>query len=198
MSDPVAISFPRVSSSSPSIAPVLETERLTLRGHRLDDFPDCAAMWADPAVVRHIGGKPLPAEDVWAKLLRNVGHWALLGFGYWVVRERETGRFVGEVGLMEARREVTPSLVGAPEHGWALASWAHGRGFATEAVRATLAWVEASLGPRRTVCLIDPDNTASIHVAVKCGYREFARSTYKGEPTILFERLPEQSSAEVP
>ena len=35
---------------------------------------------------------------------------------------------------------------------------------------------------------IDPDNLRSIRVAEKCGYREFARSTYKGRPTILFER----------
>lgn len=190
MSDPAAPHPIPARFSSLSSAPIVETERLVLRGHRLEDFPDCAAMWVDPEVTRHIGGKPLSAEDVWAKLLRNVGHWTLLGFGYWVVRERETGRFVGEVGFMEARRELSPSLIGAPEHGWALAHWAHGRGFATEAVRATLAWAEATLDPRRTVCLIDPGNTASLHVADKCGYREFARSTYKGEPTILFERLP--------
>ncbi len=190
MSNPGAPHPTPAHSASLSIAPAIETARLTLHGHRLADFPDCAAMWADPEVTRHIGGKPLPAEEVWAKLLRNVGHWALLGFGYWVARERGTGRFVGEVGFMEARREITPSLIGAPEHGWALARWAHGQGFATEAVGATLAWVKDHLGPRRTVCLIDPDNAASIHVAAKCGYREFAQSTYKGAPTILFERLP--------
>lgn len=64
-------------------------------------------MWADPEVVRFIGGKPLSQQEVWAKFLRNGGHWQLLGFGYWVVRERETDRFVGEVGLgnFQARAE---------------------------------------------------------------------------------------------
>ena len=66
-----------------------------------------------------------------------------------------------------------------------LAPWAHGKGFATEAVRAILAWGAAHLGGR-TVCMIDPANLASIRVAEKCGYKEFARTTYKGEPTILF------------
>ncbi|HEY8041563.1 MAG TPA: GNAT family N-acetyltransferase, partial [Polyangiaceae bacterium] len=72
----------------------LDTGRLTLRGHGRDDLDDCAALWADPVVTRHIGGRPFTREEAWAKLLRYVGHWDLLGFGYWVVRERATGRFV--------------------------------------------------------------------------------------------------------
>ncbi len=37
-------------------------------------------------------------------------------------------------------------------------------------------------------CLIHPDNSASIRVALKCGYREMLRSTYKGQPTVIFVR----------
>jgi RimJ/RimL family protein N-acetyltransferase len=36
--------------------------------------------------------------------------------------------------------------------------------------------------------MIDPGNAASMRVAEKCGYREYARATYKGQPTILYER----------
>jgi RimJ/RimL family protein N-acetyltransferase len=61
--------------------PVLETERLRLRGHRLDDFAACAAMWANPIVTRHFG-QTLSGEESWNRVLRYVGHWALLGFGY--------------------------------------------------------------------------------------------------------------------
>ncbi|MEY2396091.1 MAG: hypothetical protein QOF94_2436, partial [Acidobacteriaceae bacterium] len=50
--------------------PILETERLRLRGHRLEDFVQCAAMWADPLVIRYIGGKPLTAEESWTRFLR--------------------------------------------------------------------------------------------------------------------------------
>ena len=169
--------------------PALETERLTLRGHTLADFDECAALWGDPEVTRHIGGRPSTAEEVWTRVLRYAGMWALLGYGYWVVRERESGRFVGEVGLADFRREVTPPLDGAPEAGWVLAPWAHGRGFATEAVHAALSWGDAHLAAQRTVCMISPDNAASLRVAEKCGFREFARTRYKGEETLLFERL---------
>lgn len=170
------------------IAPVVETERLILRGHTLADYPESAAMWADPMVTRHIGGRPSTPEEAWARLLRYGGLWALVGYGYWVVQERETGRFAGEVGLADFHREVTPSLDGAPEAGWVTAAWAHGRGFATEAVRAALSWADANLAAPRTVCLIAPGNAASVRVAQKCGYREVARGIYKGEETIISER----------
>lgn len=169
-------------------APVLETERLILRGHTLADFDECAAMWGEPLVTRHIGGRPSTVEETWARVLRYAGLWALLGYGYWAVRERDTGRFVGDVGLADFRREVTPSLGDAPEAGWVLAPWAHGRGFATEAVRAVLAWSDSHLTAPRSVCLIAPGNAASVHVAEKCGFREQTRGTYKGEETVILER----------
>ena len=34
---------------------LFDPERLRLRGHRIDDFEACAAMWGDPAVTRFIG-----------------------------------------------------------------------------------------------------------------------------------------------
>jgi RimJ/RimL family protein N-acetyltransferase len=173
------------------VSPDIDTERLTMRCSRLEDFEDSHAMWGDPQVVQYITGKPSTPEETWFRLLRNVGHWQLLGFGYWVVREKSTGRFVGEVGLADFRRDITPSLGGAKEAGWVLSPWAHGKGFASEAVRAALRWAEAGFGPERVVCLIDPRNEASIKVAHRCGFREFARSTYKGEPSLMLERLPE-------
>lgn len=170
------------------MAPILETERLRLRPHRVEDLADLAAMWSNPDVTRHIGGRPSTTEESWSRLVRYAGLWALLGFGYWVIEERATGRFAGETGFADFKREMTPSLEGAPEAGWVVAPWAHGRGFATEAVRAALAWGDAHLRSRRTVCIIDPDNAPSIRVAGKCGYVEYAHGSYKGSPSILFQR----------
>jgi RimJ/RimL family protein N-acetyltransferase len=171
--------------------PVLETERLRLRGHRPEDFSDCVAMWADPLVTRYIGGKPLSEEDVWARTLRYVGHWGWLGFGYWLVEEKATGSFVGEMGFSDWKREIVPDLKGVPELGWVLATGAHGKGYATEAARAAIAWGETNthsaqpaLG--KMVCIIHPEHPRSIRVAEKCGFKEVLRTTYKGKPTILF------------
>jgi RimJ/RimL family protein N-acetyltransferase len=168
--------------------PVVETERLKLRGHRLEDFSDCAAMWADPLVTRHISRKPFSEEETWTRFLRYFGHWALMGFGYWVAEERETGRFIGELGFADYKRNMEPSIKGLPELGWVLTSRAHGKGYATEAARAALAWGEAHFGSARTVCIIDPENLASIRVAEKCGFKLLQRADYKNDEILLFER----------
>jgi RimJ/RimL family protein N-acetyltransferase len=168
--------------------PVLETERLRLRGHCLDDFPACAAMWADPAVSRQLGRKPFSEEECWTRLLRYVGHWSLLGFGYWVVEERASGKFVGEVGFADYKRDMQSPVEELPEIGWVLATWAHGKGYATEAARAALRWGDEHFSPSRTTCIISPDNLASIRVAEKCGYRDLQLTIYKGKPTIVFVR----------
>jgi RimJ/RimL family protein N-acetyltransferase len=172
-------------------APDVETARLLLRGHRREDLADSLAMWSDPRVTRHIGGVPSSEERTWARLLGYRGHWTFTGYGYWLVEERASGRFVGEVGFADFKRDVTPSLGGAPEAGWALAPWAHGKGYATEALGAATAWLEGLLGKVRTVCMIDPQNTPSLRLALRAGYREWARTTYRGEATVLLERAPE-------
>lgn len=169
-------------------APVIITERLTLRAHAPSDLADCAAMWADPAVFRHIGGVAASREEVWSRLLRYAGLWSLMGYGYWCIRETATNRFVGDAGLAEFKRDIVPGLEGSPESGWALATWAHGRGYALEAMAAILAWADDSLRAEKTVCMIAPENTASIRLAQKLGYEQFATGHYKGHDSLLFER----------
>jgi len=169
-------------------APTLETDRLKLRAHCVDDFNSLAAMWADPSVTRHIGGKPATSEESWTRLLRYAGHWALLGFGYWALEEKTSGAFAGETGFADYKRILDSPLKDAPEIGWAIAPAFHGKGYATEAVCAVVAWGDAHFGPVQTTCLIHPENRASIRVAEKCGYRELRRTIYKDKPGLIFVR----------
>ena len=106
----------------------------------------------------------------------------------WVAREKGSGRFVGEVGFADFRRDMDPPLGPTPEGGWVLTPAAHGKGYATEAVRAALAWGEAQRGWARTVCIINPENAPSLRVAERCGYREIRRATYKGHPDVVLAR----------
>jgi RimJ/RimL family protein N-acetyltransferase len=170
-----------------ALVPCLETPRLILRGHRRDDFASVAAMWGDLEVAKHVSGKPSTPEESWARMLRYAGLWHLLGFGYWAVEEKASGRFAGEVGLGNFKREVEPPLGDDPEAGWVLMPWAHGKGYATEAMSAALAWSDAHL-QKATVCIMAPENPASIRVAEKCGFRKFAEGTYKTWPTLIYRR----------
>jgi RimJ/RimL family protein N-acetyltransferase len=167
--------------------PIVETERLRLRGHTLEDFACTRALWADATVVKHMGGKPQTPEECWARLLRYVGHWPLLGFGYWLVEERESGEFVGEVGFADFKRDMKPALGPVPELGWVLAPSKQGKGYATEAAKGALCWARQHFGSSNFACLINPENLASINVARKCGFEERQLGTYKGRPVIIFK-----------
>jgi hypothetical protein len=81
-------------------APLLETQRLILRGWRPEDLAPYAAMMADPETARFITRKGLPYSEgqTWGEMALLVGHWQLLGHGMFVVEERATGAFLGRVG----------------------------------------------------------------------------------------------------
>lgn len=165
------------------------TPRLSMEPHTRSDFADLAALWADPQVVRFIGGQPHSEEESWARLLRYAGCWAVMGFGFWAVRDRESGAYLGDVGFLEGRRAGLDGFGGDPEIGWCLMPAAQGQGMASEAVRAALGWGAENLAAshRRTVAMIHPDNAASVTVAARCGFRHYAVARYKDEPTGLWE-----------
>lgn len=168
--------------------PILETPRLVLRGHRLDDFDAMMAIWTDPVVTRHFHGGPMTREDVWGRLLRSIGMWAAFGYGTWAVEEKESGAYVGRVGVAEMKRDLDPALEGVPEAGWTFAARVHGRGYATESTRAALAWLDDRLGNPRLFCIIATENLASIRVAEKCGFRFWRATVYQEKPTLIFLR----------
>lgn len=176
------------ADGGPLTIPEIRTDRLRLRAHVMADFAKSAAMWANPDVTRYIRVQPFSEEETWARFLRYAGHWSVMGFGFWAVEETATGEFVGEVGFAHFKREIQPPMGDTPELGWVLAPQAHGKGHATEAVRAALEWGTTHLASPSTVCLIHPENTASIRVADKCGFRKFCLTTYKGQPSALYRR----------
>ena len=169
--------------------PTLTTERLRLRACRATDLAPYAAMWQQPDFYRYLTGQPSPEEDCWQRMLRFNGAWDMLGYGYWAVEEQASGDFVGAVGFADWCRDMTPSLRGYPEMGWVLAPHTHGRGYATEATQMALAWADAHLPERRTVCIISPDNAPSLQLAAKLGYQQLTTGLYKGQATEVLERI---------
>ncbi len=149
--------------------PVLTTDRLVLRAPEESDLQGSIAMWADADVVRFIGGRTRGPQEVWFALLRARGMWALKGFGYWTVRDRETGAFLGEAGFADFRRGLPPALTPPPECGWAFVRSAWGRGIASETLIALHGWLDATR-PGATHCVINPENVASAKAAAKAGY----------------------------
>lgn len=168
--------------------PRLETARLRLRPHRLEDFAAYARMWSDPEIVRHIGGMPFSREQSWTRFLRQSGLWNLIGFGFFAIEDKSTGAYIGDAGFHDMHRDLVPSIEGTMEAGWALMTGAQGKGLAEEAMHAALGWADAVYPTARFTSIIAPENGASLRVAEKLGFKKFAETTYNGADVILLER----------
>jgi len=167
-------------------APTLVTKRLIIRPVEARDWDALSQVRADESVGRFTGGTRSP-QDVWMTMLRSHGLWAMLGYGYWTAEQRKTGNIVGEVGFADFKRSLTPDISGAPEAGWIIAPAYWGQGYASEAMAAAHDWLDEAR-PGRSTCIINPDNAASIQVAKKLGYQDFALTDIQDDPIVIFER----------
>jgi RimJ/RimL family protein N-acetyltransferase len=92
------------------------------------------------------------------------------------------------VGFADHKRDISPSLDGIPEIGWALTPEKQGLGYATEAVGIALTWADEHLATPQTAAIIHPDNISSIRIAEKTGYVNGGTTVYKDQPTTVFRR----------
>ncbi len=149
-------------------APMMHTPRLILRAFQPADRDDFAALRGDAAVMRYIGSGPRTPAQASKALTNLIAQWALQGFGVWAVTDHKTGRFIGECGFYRA------TDAGLVEFGFSLATAAWGKGLATEAAGACLAWGWSHLGFAAINAVTHPDNVASANVLCKLGF-EFQR-----------------------
>ncbi|EAQ96739.1 GNAT family N-acetyltransferase [Congregibacter litoralis] len=171
-----------------STVPQILTERLCLRGHCEQDHPAATAIWQHPGVYTFITGAALSAQDVWMRLLRYGGLWDMLGYGYWAVEERASGKYIGQLGFADFKRGL-PGFDGHyPEAGWVLHPDAAGKGYATEGMAAACQWLDEQGGRERSFCIISADNPRSVRVAAKIGYRFALTSTLGDEEIAVYFR----------
>ncbi|MFA9381862.1 MAG: GNAT family N-acetyltransferase [Acetanaerobacterium sp.] len=92
------------------------------------------------------------------------------GFFTWAVIERDSRVIIGDVGF-----KGHPNELGVIDIGYGIAACARGKGYATEAVTALLAWAFSQPGARRVSAECLDDNSASIHILKKMGMKEIVR-----------------------
>lgn len=126
--------------------------------------------------------------DAWTRLLRHYGHWTAFGYGPFLCFDADN-TLVAEAGYADFRRGVDAHFDGVPEGMWKVDLAAQGKGYATEVMAAITSWFDTTHSPPGTVCMIDPGNEASIRVATRLGFAEFARANYRDSSVTLYERL---------
>ena len=173
--------------------PVIETERLRLRGFTPEDKPAYAALRADPDVVRYlVGGEaliPFAEQIAESRIAAFREAWAS-GFGVWAVEERDSGRFLGQSGLAQLDRSSEVEVL------YAFAQHAWGKGYAREAARAALAYAFETAGLTRVVAFVVPQNTASARVLEAVGLTALGETTYNDFPVLGYAITAEEWSAE--
>lgn len=169
-------------------APRIETDRLVLREVAATDFDDVQHIWSDPENVVFVGGKPSTPMQSWRRILNSAGMWPILNYGYWALDEKASGKFLGLVGFADFQREEPVGFSGDPEIGYVIDKSVHGLGYGKEAMIACMNWMDAHHPNRRTICMIEPGNTASLKIAERLGYVTYDEGVIDGTTVLLMER----------
>lgn len=160
----------------------LETDRLIVRPWTPDDRAAFTALTYDPEVMEWVhGGQPYSEEEVDEWFTRQARWMAEHDVCMGALIEKASGRLVGITGTQPL------GTTGNFEIGWWLARDVWGRGYATEAGGAAMNHVLGTLGHKRVVAIIHPDNEPSKRVVGRLGMHYESRVT--GEQ--LGHRRPE-------
>lgn len=165
----------------------IETGRLLLRAHHIDDYRSYWGFWKSQTPPTISGGPPRDSEEAWSRLLRFIGHWHQFKFGSFLIFDKMSKELIGEAGYSYIPRGLGLHFDEYPQAGWNIAPAFRKRGIGQQAASACTAWMDEHF-PGRSVCMIHPHNEASIKIATTVGFQPYGEAEYKYTPVTLFER----------
>ena len=171
-------------------APFITTERLEVSIPTRDDIPGLLAIVAQPETHRYLGPMGTTSTHL-SRTLRHIGSWLVYGYGLCVVKRRGERDPIGNCAIFRGHRDLGPDFDDRPEAGWIIHADHVGQGVASEAMQALLHWFDTAHG-REVVCLIDPENAASLRLADKLGFAHLRDAIMPGsdERVVLLRRPP--------
>jgi len=163
-----------------TIYPTLTTERLVLRPLMMEAAAALQHVLDAPEVWRYFPRPEVPSlERTQTYIEGQLAHWAEYGFGHWALQDKG-GTLIGWCGLqfLSETNETEVAYCLGMDH------W--GKGFATEAARASLDFGTQTLGKKEIVGLTHTENFASQNVLKKIGLRYIDRKVYFGMDCFRF------------
>ncbi len=145
---------------------VIATQRLGLRNWKTSDEEPFVAMGKDSEVMHHFP-KLLSGEETIGLIRRLQNHFSEYGYCYFAVEVLETGEFIGFTGLANQtwESEYTPCV----DLGWRLKRSAWGKGYATEAAKASLNAAFQQFDLKEVYAFATDTNHPSMHIMEKIG-----------------------------
>ena len=166
---------------------ILETERLVLRTFTPEDAQMFYDLCRDPKVLEFVGEKPLNSEEEALKVLTEKileKQYAQHGYGRWAVHIKKNGLFIGWCGLKNDNDEV--------DLGYRFKKKFWGKGFATEAAKAVLAYGFENLNLPKIQAKAMQANEASIEVMKKIGMKFITNKNFDAHCGVLYEITREE------
>ncbi|XZF15487.1 GNAT family N-acetyltransferase [Chitinophagaceae bacterium MMS25-I14] len=146
-----------------------ETERLLYREIQPEDDVHMFTLDSDPLVHRYLGGKVQTNIEQAREVIRLIrDQYATNGIGRWAVIEKRTGNFTGWAGLKLMKTSVN-GHINFHDVGYRFIPAYWGKGYATEAARASVQYGFETLGLTEMFGITDLDNLASFRVLQKAG-----------------------------
>lgn len=172
---------PESSSRSPGAVPI-RTQRLTIRPLRPSDAEAMLTVYSDPEVTRFIPGGVRDMHATRQRVADLIAHHDCHGVSKWAVTLSDSSLLIGDCGLQ--------FLPGRPElelgFHFARAYW--GRGYATEAASACLAWALTNR-TERILAVVDPQHRSSQRVLTKLSMHPIGRDHILGRTWLVYEAV---------
>lgn len=149
---------------------VVKTERLVLRRFTVDDAGSFYLLNLDPEVIRYTGDRSFLNIEEAKDFLNNYTHYREYDFGRWAVLDKNSNEFLGWCGLKYSPEKDETDI------GFRFFKKHWGKGYATEAAKASLEIGFRQYGTSEIVGRAMKANTTSVNVLEKIGLtlvREF-------------------------
>ncbi|RAI97598.1 RimJ/RimL family protein N-acetyltransferase [Chitinophaga skermanii] len=166
---------------------IITTERLVLRKMNHQDVDDLFEMDADPAVHLYLWNKPVKSKEEVVAVVNMINQQYIdNGIGRWAVIDKATHECIGWAGLKLIKEPVN-GHVNYYDLGYRFKQKHWGKGYASEAARAVIAYGFEELGLDLMYAITDIGNANSQKVLEKMGFTFKTVFDYDGDPTNWFE-----------
>lgn len=154
---------------------ITETERLVFRQFTHRDIDDLFCLLSDPIVMKFCSG-PLTLADSQRWLATAIACYEKFGYDYWAVNEKNTGDFVGQMGIL--KQDIDDKQVECLAFMLNQKYW--NKGYASEGAMACIRYAFISLKLENIVATVEPGNSQSISVLRKIGMKHHEEKIYTG------------------
>jgi [ribosomal protein S5]-alanine N-acetyltransferase len=165
----------------------IETERLILRDLLPTDAEGMFALDSDADVHRYVGGRPVKTIEECRTVIEHVrAQYVANGIGRWAVIEKNTNEFLGWAGL----KLITEPIGGRVNHydlGYRFRKEHWGKGYGTEAARATIKYAWEVMNLQMLCGIANVDNAASRRILEKMGMQYLHTFEYDGSIHAWYE-----------